>query len=199
MSPLYDTVRYRLWNKCYTFSRLWLVMRDKVDCFKYVVETNKLMRDGGLLLVSKDENPNAMTIGWGFLGTMWSKPVFVVAVRYSRYTYKLLEGMDSFTVCLPSKDMEDVLTVCGTKSGRDMDKFKELKLTPVDGETVDAPYIEECPVHFECKVVYKDEMAEGRLAEPLQGQMYGTKDWHVLYYGEILGCYEAADVDESLP
>ncbi|MES0325661.1 MAG: flavin reductase family protein, partial [Candidatus Bathyarchaeia archaeon] len=89
-------------------------MRNEVDNFQYVVETNKLMRKGGLLLVSEGEEgkPNAMTIGWGFLGTMWSKTVFIVAVRYSRHTYKLMEESDSFTVCLPSKDMEKALEYC---------------------------------------------------------------------------------------
>ena len=103
-------------------------MRKKVDEFEYVVETNKLLTNGGLLLVAegKDNKPNAMTIGWGFLGTIWQKPVFVVAVRYSRHTYKLMEESDSFTICLPSKDMKDALETCGTKSRRDIDKFEEF-------------------------------------------------------------------------
>lgn len=175
-------------------------MRKEVDAFKYVVETNKLMTNGGLFLVAegKDKKPNTMTIGWGFLGTIWQKPVFVVAVRYSRHTYKLMEESDSFTVCLPGKDMAKALATCGTKSGRDMDKFKEMGFTAVKGETVDAPYIKETPVHFECKVVYKDEMEEGRLSEPLQGQMYPNKDWHVIYYGQVTGCYASEDADEKL-
>jgi flavin reductase (DIM6/NTAB) family NADH-FMN oxidoreductase RutF len=175
-------------------------MRNEVDNFQYVVETNKLMRKGGLLLVSEgeDDKPNAMTIGWGFLGTMWSKPVFIVAVRYSRYTYKLMEESDSFTVCLPSNDMEKALEFCGTKSGRDMDKLKDMGLSTKKGKTVDAPYIKESPVHYECKVVYKDEMEEGRLAEHLQTSMYKSKDWHVLYYGEVMGCYAVEDAPGKL-
>ena len=175
-------------------------MRKEVDTFKYVVETNNLMRKGGLFLVAegKDKKPNTMTIGWGFLGTMWQKPVFVVAVRYSRHTYKLMEESDSFTVCLPNKEMKEALAVCGSKSGRDMDKFKDMNFTAVKGETVDAPYIKESPVHFECKVVYKDEMEEGRLAEHLQEPMYGTKDWHVLYYGEVTGCYAVEGAEDKL-
>lgn len=175
-------------------------MRKEIDVFKHIVKTNELMRNGGLLLVSegKDKKPNAMTIGWGFLGTMWSKPMFVVAVRYSRHTYKLMEESDSFTVCLPNKEMKEALVLCGSKSGRDMDKLVESNLTSKNGKTVDAPYLKECPVHYECKVVYKDEMEEGRLAEPLQGSMYPTKDWHVLYYGEVTGCYAVDGADEKL-
>ena len=175
-------------------------MRKQVDNFKYVAETNKLMRKDGLFLVAegKDGKPNTMTIGWGFLGTMWSKPVFVVAVRHSRHTYKLMEESDSFTVCLPAKDMEKALSVCGTKSGRNMDKFKEFEFTAVKGKTVDAPYIEECPVHFECKVPYKDDLAYDALPSSVTSSVYGSKDMHKLYYAEVTGAYAVDDADSKL-
>ena len=170
-------------------------MRTKVDNFKYVVETNKLMRKDGLFLVAegKEGKPNTMTIGWGFLGTMWSKPVFVVAVRHSRHTFKLMEESDSFTVCLPAEGMEKALEVCGTKSGRDMDKFKKFGFTAAKSETVDAPYIKECPVHFECKTLYKDDLEYDALPESVTSGVYGSKDMHMLYYAEVLGCYAEKD------
>ncbi len=175
-------------------------MRTKVDNFKYVVETNKLMRKDGLFLVAegKEGKPNTMTIGWGFLGTMWSKPVFVVAVRHSRHTYKLMEESTSFTVCLPAKDMEKALSVCGTKSGRDMDKFKEFGFTALKGKAVDAPYIKECPVHFECKVLYKDDLGYDALPKSVTSSVYGSKDMHKLYYAEVLGTYAVDDADDKL-
>jgi len=175
-------------------------MRKEVDTFKYVVETNKLMRKEGLLLVAegKEKKPNTMTIGWGFLGTMWSKPVFVVAVRHSRHTFKLMEESDSFTVCLPSGDMSEALEVCGTKSGRDMDKFDKFGFTAVKGKTVDAPYIKECPVHFECKIIYKDDLAPGMLPEELEANVYPGKNMHMLYYGEITGTYASEDANKKL-
>lgn len=174
--------------------------RKKVDEFKYIVEANRLMRDGGLFLVSegKDGKPNAMTIGWGFLGTMWRRPVFVVAVRLSRHTHKLLEESDSFTVCLPGKGMEAWLDVCGTKSGRDMDKFKELNMTAVKGVNVEAPYIQACPVHVECEIIYKNEMKPGQLKKGVEEEVYPRKDMHVLYYGEVKGVFAVGDADERL-
>ena len=175
-------------------------MRKEVDTFKYVAETNKLMRKDGLFLVAegKDGKPNTMTIGWGFLGTMWSVPVFVVAVRHSRYTFKLMEESDSFTVCLPAKAMEEALEVCGTKSGRDMDKFKEFGFTAVKGKTVDAPYIKECPVHYECKVLYKDDLAYDALPASVANGVYKSKDMHMLYYAEVTGVYASDDADKKL-
>jgi len=174
--------------------------RKKVDEFKYIVEANRLMRGGGLFLVAegKDGKPNAMTIGWGFLGTMWRKHVFVVAVRLSRHTHKLLEESGSFTVCLPGKDMAEWLEVCGTKSGRDMDKFKELGMTSVKGVKVEAPYIEECPVHIECEIAYRNEMKVGQLKKAIEDEVYPTKDMHVIYYGEVKGVYAVENAEDKL-
>ena len=173
-------------------------MRKSVDPFQYVAEANKLMRKDGIFLVSKGSKPNTMTIGWGFLGTMWSRPVFVVAVRHSRHTFKLLEESDSFTVCLPAKGMEEALEVCGTRSGRDMDKFKDFGFTAKKGEKVDAPYIQECPVHYECKIIYKNDLAPGVLPKEVESDVYATGNMHMLYFGQILGAYAEEDAEDKL-
>ena len=174
--------------------------KKHVDEFDYVVETNRLMRSDGLFLVTEgiDEKPNAMTIGWGFLGTMWSRPVFVVAVRLSRHTHKLLEESDSFTVCLPGKGMQRWLDVCGNKSGRDIDKFKELGMTAAPSNKVKAPNIGECPVHFECEIVYRNEMKPGQLKKAVEDEVYPNKDMHVIYYGEVRGVYAVEDAEGKL-
>jgi len=174
--------------------------RKKVDEFKYIVEANQLMRGDGLFLVSegKDGKPNAMTIGWGLLGTIWSRPVFVVAVRLSRHTHKLLEESNSFTVCLPGKGMEKWLDVCGTRSGRDIDKFKELGMTAAKGVNVKAPYIEECPVHIECEIVYRNEMKPRQLKKAIEDDVYPSRNLHVIYYGEVKGVYAVENAEEKL-
>jgi flavin reductase (DIM6/NTAB) family NADH-FMN oxidoreductase RutF len=166
-------------------------MRKQVNNFLYIVETNKLLRKNGILLVAEglDKKPNAMTIGWGFLGTMWRNPVFVVAVRHSRHTFTLMEESENFIVCLPAKGMEEVLEICGTKSGRDIDKFKECNFTPVKGKMAEIPYIKECPVHFECKIIYKDDLLIGALPEEIKEEVYPNKNMHMLYYGEVKGVY----------
>jgi len=165
--------------------------RKKVDTFEHIDETNQLLREGGLLLVSqgKDEKTNIMTIGWGFLGTIWRKPYFVIAVRQSRYTYKLLEESNSFTVCLPAKGMDKVLEVCGEQSGRDMDKCNSLKLTVEKGLTIDTPFIGECPTHYECEIKYKNVLTPEALDKEIVQEVYPKRDMHVLYYGEVKGAY----------
>jgi flavin reductase (DIM6/NTAB) family NADH-FMN oxidoreductase RutF len=175
--------------------------RIHVSEFDFVENTHRLMRDGGLLLVTagNDGKPNAMTIGWGQLGTMWRKPFFTVAVRLSRYTYKLMEESDSFTVCLPAKGMKKILEVCGTKSGRDIDKIKELYLSIEKGYFIEAPYIGECPVHYECKIAYKTELKSGQLIDELENDAYPRGDYHVLYFGQILGVYALVNALTMLP
>jgi flavin reductase (DIM6/NTAB) family NADH-FMN oxidoreductase RutF len=180
--------------------------RVKIDTFKYVKEMNEQLRNGGLFLVSGNmgENlqafkPNAMTIGWGLLGTMWAKPVFIVAVRHSRHTFNLMEEAKSWTVCIPAKGMEAVLDFCGTKSGRDYDKFKECKITAKKGFEVDAHYIEECPIHIECTTVLKTDMKPGQLEAGIEKEMYKTKDFHKLYFGEVSGVYAVKNAKKKLP
>jgi flavin reductase (DIM6/NTAB) family NADH-FMN oxidoreductase RutF len=177
-----------------------ILMREEKSPFEFLEETNRLMRSGGLLLVSagRDGKPNAMTIGWGLIGTVWRRPIFCVAVRISRHTYRLIEENKNFTVCLPALGMENILQVCGTKSGRDIDKFSELGLTVEDGITVDAPYIGECPVHYECKVVNRSELNIGDLSEEINGEIYASRDYHVLYFGSFKGVYAVDDAYEKL-
>jgi flavin reductase (DIM6/NTAB) family NADH-FMN oxidoreductase RutF len=179
--------------------------REKVDTFKYVREMNELLRKNGIFLVSgsitdnrQSFKPNAMTIGWGFLGTMWGKPVCIVAVRHSRHTFKLMEEAKSWIVCIPAKGMEATLDFCGTKSGRDHDKFKECKLTAKKGIEVDSPYIDECPVHIECTTVFKTDMKPGQLEAGIEKEMYKTKDFHMLYMGEVKGVYAVKDAEKKL-
>jgi flavin reductase (DIM6/NTAB) family NADH-FMN oxidoreductase RutF len=177
--------------------------REKVDTFKYVREMNEQLKNGRLFLVTgsmtrQQPKLNVMTIGWGFLGTIWNKPVCIVAVRHSRHTFKLMEDSKSWTVCIPTKGMEAALEFCGTKSGRDHDKFKELKLTANNGVEVDAPYIEECPVHIECTTIFKVDIKPGQLEERIEEKIYKTKDFHMLYMGEVNGIYSIKDAENKL-
>ena len=80
-----------------------------------------------LLGVGDKEHFNAMTIGWGALGTMWGKPCCTVYVRHSRYTHELLEGTDIFTVSFFDPKYKKNMVVYGQKSGRDTDKEAILR------------------------------------------------------------------------
>jgi len=167
------------------------MVKIAVDYYRFVDETINRMNNGGLLLVSMGLNniPNVMTIGWGLIGRMWREPFFVVAVRKSRYTYKLLEERGEFTVNVPTDGMENILEYCGTVSGREHDKFKELGLTAVKSYNISVPYIAQCPIHYECKVSFKVEVTPGSLEEYLEKSIYPSGNYHTLYFGRILGVY----------
>lgn len=146
---------------------------------------------GAFLTVNDGERTNVMTIAWGSIGFIWKKPVFTVMVRYSRHTYDLIQKSTEFAVCIPKKDsLKQELALCGSKSGRDLDKFAAAKLTPIKGREVSAPVIKECGIQLECKILYKQAMDENALDPKIKEASYADGDYHVLYYGEIVACYE---------
>jgi len=155
---------------------------------RYMPATYAAMRNNGLLLgsIGSDGRPNLMTIGWGLIGVIWDKPIFLVAVRVSRYTHKLLEETGEFTVNVPTEDMSDACGICGTISGRNVDKFERTGLRWRRGEFVRAPIVEGCPIAYECRVLYKNPVNLQALPKDLVEIMYPRRDWHTLYYGEIL-------------
>lgn len=148
----------------------------------------------GLLLASvgKDGEMNIMTIGWGLVGILFRKPMFTVAVRRSRHTYKLLNETGVFTVNVPVEGMEDAIDFCGTRSGRDHDKFKELNLTARRGMAVEAPIVEECRIHLECRVMATTEVTKEGASREVLESVYPSGNFHRLYHGEILRIYRNA-------
>ncbi len=94
---------------------------------------------------------NIITIAWA--GTICTNPPMVsISVRPERYSYPILKETGEFVINLTTKDLVFATDYCGVKSGRDVDKFKELNLTPVAAEQVKAPLIAESPVNLECRV-----------------------------------------------
>ena len=166
----------------------------------YAVESTRTMHQTGLLLVTKAEDgkPNAMTIGWGTIGMIWSKPIFIVLVRPSRYTYGLLEETGEFTVNLMPPEMGPVVEFCGTASGRDHDKFAEKGLTATPAKQIATPIIEQSLVAYECKVVHKNDILPEALIEDIKDSAYSSGDFHRVYYGQILNVQAEAGAAEVL-
>ncbi len=160
------------------------------DYREYITETIKAFDDGRVLLVShgKEGLPNVMAIGWGTIGIIWRKPIFVVLVRPSRHTYKLIEETGEFTVNIVPPQLKEVVQYCGTVSGRDHDKFKEKQLTTIPSKKVKPPIIKECILHFECRVIYKNDLIPSELEKSIITSLYAKGDFHRVYFGEILAC-----------
>jgi len=142
-----------------------------------------------LVAMSKDDGKiNVMTIGWASIGYMWSKPIMTVMVRKSRFTHHIIEKASSFTVSIPVNDLKETLNFCGTKSGRDFDKFKKCNLTIVPAQKVDTPIINISGFHYECKIVCKSEINPDFLCKEYKEDVYADNDYHTFYFGEIVAC-----------
>ena len=169
--------------------------KKKIDVTDYANEIIKAMNKGILMTTQCEGKINSMVIGWGHVGVIWGKPVFVAYVRESRYTRELLDKNPEFTINVPEGEYDKkILAVCGSKSGRDMDKIKETGLTPVNSENISVPGLREFPLTLECKVLYREEQDASRLEEKIQSKFYpagasGKQDEHISYYGEILDAY----------
>jgi flavin reductase (DIM6/NTAB) family NADH-FMN oxidoreductase RutF len=161
----------------------------------YLKDTDSIMesiKKGAFLTVKANDKLNTMTIGWATIGYIWQRPVFMIAVRDSRYTFKLLEQTDNYTVTIPAGDaFKDAVMFCGTKSGREFDKIKECKLAVRQAQQVQSPIIDIPGIHYECKIIYKSAMDNNFMDNSLE-KLYPKKDYHTLYFGEIVACYETA-------
>lgn len=170
-------------------------MKKYVNVWDYAGAITGQLDDGVLLTTKADGKVNTMTIGWGFLGVLWGKPVFTVLVRKSRYTMELLEKNPEFTVNIPLGAYDKkIIGVCGTASGRDTDKIADLHLTPEEPDTVSVPAIKELPLTLECKVIYKQPQDPGAIPESDMAHYYGKgtkneEDYHTAYYGLITKAY----------
>lgn len=174
--------------------------KQEVEYTRYLPETLEALANGGLLLVaaSPEGRPNAMAIGWATFGVMWGKPVCMVMVRPSRYTHQLMAATDSFTVNVPPPDLIKTVTFCGTVSGRDHDKFEERGLTACPGRKVAAPVIDDCVVHYECRLLYYHDMDKSALEAGIDGAAYPQGNYHRLFFGEIVSAYAAQDASRLL-
>ena len=163
----------------------------KVDYKDYFAQTITQMCENGLLLVTKgkDHKANIMTIGWGTIGSIWGKPIFIILVRPSRYTYELLEEVNEFSVNVPSKKLTGAALYCGSVSGREKDKFQDMDLTPITLPEVQVPIIEECHIHFLCRTVHQHHLIPEMLEDSVKKQFYPKNDFHQVYYGEIVAAY----------
>ena len=104
-----------------------------------------------LVTVGTMEQANVLTVAWtGILNTI--PPKTYISVRKERYSYDFLIKTREFVINLPSANLVRAVDFCGVRSGKDIDKFNEMKLTPVKAEKVSAPLISECPLHLECKI-----------------------------------------------
>ncbi len=164
-------------------------MRE-IDPIKLSVEPVDLWMNQWLLLTSGDsEDYNMMTVAWGSIGCMWEKPFAQIVVRPQRHTRGYTDRFDTFTLCaFPEKYSTD-LTIMGTISGRDGDKISKTAFTVKKSELVAAPSYNEASLILECRTMYQQNMDPAGFVDQSTHEIYKEKDYHRIYYGEILKAF----------
>lgn len=139
----------------------------------------------GLVTAGDGERLNTMTVSWGALGELWGKPCATVYIRPQRYTEEFLNVKNYFTLSFyPEDKKKEIHGICGSKSGRDVDKVALCGLTPCFDEK--APYFTQAELVLVCR-----KMAKGRfdpkdfIDSTIEDKWYPEKDFHYIYYAEI--------------
>jgi flavin reductase (DIM6/NTAB) family NADH-FMN oxidoreductase RutF len=146
------------------------------------------IKTGAFLSVKADEDLNVMTIGWASFGFIWGKPIMTVAVRPTRFTFGIIERAKDFCVSVPAEGMLKEIEYCGSHSGRDGDKLKMCNLATFPAIKAHSPILAIDGIHIECKIVCKAPVDPKMLVEEYD-KIYPKKDYHTLYFGEIIECY----------
>ena len=144
-----------------------------------------LIADRWMLVAAGNEDSyNMMTASWGALGEMWGKDIAVTVIRPTRYTYEFMEKEEYFTVSVFGDELkQQIHSVCGSKSGRDINKAEATGLTPVfDGGV----YFEQAQIVLVCKKIYVDDVKPENFADQSLDQKWYNNDYHRMYVGEIV-------------
>jgi len=148
-------------------------------------------RDAQLLCAGNEAKSNAMTIGWGGIGTLWGRPSITVYVAEKRYTKEFMDSVAFFTVM--SFDVKDskVLTYMGSQSGRDGDKAQALGLHKAYTSN-GTPYYTEASMVIECKIMYVAPFDPKGFKSDVPKKMYSNfpAGIHTMYIGEVVNAWK---------
>jgi flavin reductase (DIM6/NTAB) family NADH-FMN oxidoreductase RutF len=163
-----------------------------LDFFETIPQAMRQITRGAFLTVKAGDDINIMTIGWASLGYIWRKNIVTVVVRTSRHTFGIIERAADFTLSAPLTDQSKALGLCGTLSGKNCNKFEKSGLQVKSAQKTVTPISDIPGIHYECRIVYASPMTPARLAKDYVA-LYPDKDFHTMYYGEVMACYSNED------
>lgn len=148
-------------------------------------------RDAELLCAGDKEKSNAMTIGWGGIGTLWGRTALTVYVAEKRYTKEFMDKAEYFTVMVFDVEHSKVLRYMGTKSGRDEDKAAALGLHTAYTAN-GTPYYTEAEMVIECKIMYAAPFEPQYFKSDVPERMYAhfPAGVHSMYIGEVVNAWK---------
>ena len=142
-----------------------------------------LLDDRWALLTAGDRQEyNTMTVSWGGAGELWNREVCFVFVRPQRYTYLFIEKYDGFSLAFFPESEHSHLALCGSKSGREIDKAAQCGFTLA--HEGDVPYFEQAELVIVCKKIYKQDIDPKCFLDPTIEKNYNG-DYHRMYVGQI--------------
>lgn len=163
----------------------------KINFDQVLNEYKEVLAAGVFLTTKNNKKVNTMTMGWGTVGFLWNQDILMAPVRKSRYTHKFLENSEYFTVSVPLNGQhKKELQFCGTKSGINHNKVKELGLELTEVKECDVPVIKNNDLHFICRIKYKQDMLEENLDQDILEKKYPDRNMHTFYYGEVIAVYK---------
>ena len=128
---------------------------------------------------------NTMTASWGGLGVIWGAPAATCYIRPQRYTKEFVDREEYFTLAFFGEEWRKALSLCGSKSGRDVDKVKECGFT-VKTAACGAPYFEQADLVLVCRKRFAQEMDPANIPQDVKEKWYPNQDYHTMYIGEIV-------------
>ena len=149
---------------------------------------NQFDKKWALLTAGNKDSYNTMTISWGSLGTLWSKPVATAYVRTSRYTHEFMNREEYFSISFFPEQYKNILGVLGSKSGRDMDKMNESGLTAKD--LINSVTFEEAEVTLVCRKLFMQRLELENMPDDIVKTYYEGDAPHDMYIGEIVTIIE---------
>ena len=142
-----------------------------------------------LITAGTAQRCNTMTASLGGLGVIWGAPAATCYIRPQRYTKEFIDREEYFTLAFFGEEYRKALTLCGSKSGRDMDKVTECGFT-VETAECGAPYFAQAELVLVCRKRFAQPMDPERMPEDVKKRWYPEKDYHTMYIGEIVEAYQ---------
>ena len=140
---------------------------------------------GMLLTAGTADRCNTMTASWGGLGVIWGSPAATCYIRPQRYTKEFVDREEYFTLTFFGEEYRKALQLCGSRSGREVDKVKECGFT-VRAAECGAPYFEEAELVLVCRKRFAQPMDPANIPQNVKDKFYPEQDYHTLYIGEIV-------------
>ena len=137
-----------------------------------------------LITAGTKDKCNTMTASWGGLGVLWGAPMAVAYIRPQRYTKEFVDNSEYFTLSFFSEQYRKQLALCGSKSGREIDKVKECGFTVAEAQG-GAPYFEQADLVFVCRKRMVQKMEESLIPADVREKWY-EGDYHTMYWCEIV-------------